>query len=153
MTPDELLSKMAADLEDAVVRLEQERMNHLATRDMLNVATERAEAAEARCRGLEAECASISAEFDLPPAVRPAEGEIRRMREGWRESRAKLATARQEALEEAAKVAEVWLHIEPKSGWGSGDALDAKAEYSNGTVHRIASAIRALTQETDKETP
>lgn len=32
-------------------------------------------------RALRAECASISAEFDLPPTMRPVEGEIRRMRQ------------------------------------------------------------------------
>jgi hypothetical protein len=34
---------------------------------------------------LRAECASISAEFDLPPTMRPVEGEIRRMRQTMRE--------------------------------------------------------------------
>lgn len=52
---------------------------------------------------LKAECASISAEFDLPPAIRPAEGEIRRMRKGWKDAlaeverlKAELAQARDE---------------------------------------------------------
>lgn len=41
-------------------------------------------AAEARVAELEAECASMSAEFGLPPTIRPAEGEIRRMVEAVR---------------------------------------------------------------------
>lgn len=47
----------------------------------LREAWKRAESAEARVVELEAECASISVEFGLPPTIRPAEGEIRRMRE------------------------------------------------------------------------
>jgi hypothetical protein len=38
------------------------------------------------------ECASISAEFGLPPTIRPAEGEISRMRREWMELRAAART-------------------------------------------------------------
>lgn len=43
---------------------------------------------------LRAECASMSAEFDLPPTIRPAEGEIRRMREEWKQARAEVERLR-----------------------------------------------------------
>jgi hypothetical protein len=39
----------------------------------------RAEKAEAEVATLRRECSSISEEFGLPPTIRPAEGEIRRM--------------------------------------------------------------------------
>lgn len=42
---------------------------------------------------LKAECASISAEFDLPPTMRPVEGEIRRMGQGWKDSTARAERA------------------------------------------------------------
>lgn len=43
-----------------------------------------------------AELASISEEFGLPPTIRPVEGEIRRMLDGWREARADLLRLRGE---------------------------------------------------------
>lgn len=47
--------------------------------------------AQERIKALEQECASISAEFGLPPTIRPAEGEITRMRNGWSESQERIA--------------------------------------------------------------
>lgn len=61
-----------------------------------------------------------------------------------------LAKARGAALEEAAQTAEAFLHSEPKSG--SASELDGAAVYSNGTVRRIARAIRALAHP-ETETP
>ncbi len=52
----------------------------------------RAEKAEARVKALEAECAQMSEELGLPPTIRPAEGELRRMQR---------ALTRVVALEEA----------------------------------------------------
>lgn len=37
-----------------------------------------------------AECASISAEFGLPPTMRPREGEIARMRDEWKKCRERV---------------------------------------------------------------
>jgi hypothetical protein len=64
------------------------------------------DAVRAERDSLKAECASISAEFGLPPTIRPAEGEIARMRNGWKEARARLTTLEAETIERCAKVAE-----------------------------------------------
>lgn len=50
---------------------------------------EELERVKAELTTFKAECASISAEFDLPPGIRPAEGEIRRMRDGWKAEHAR----------------------------------------------------------------
>ena len=51
---------------------------------------------------LKAECAKISEEFGLPPTVRPADGEIKRMINGWEEALEERDEARRDlvALEE-----------------------------------------------------
>ena len=56
-------------------------------------------------------------------------------------ARAVEREARREALEEAAKVCEAFLHSVPDEG---GDDLDRIGRYSNGSVRRCAYAIRAL---------
>ena len=43
---------------------------------------------------LKAEMASVSAELDLPPTIRPAEGEIRRMLDGWKAALAEVERLR-----------------------------------------------------------
>jgi predicted RNase H-like nuclease (RuvC/YqgF family) len=67
-----------------------------------------------------AECASISAEFGLPPTIRPAEGEITRMRKELKESRAALEgmRAKLERYEEMLDVLRCWflLPAEPAEG-------------------------------------
>lgn len=50
--------------------------------------------AQAEVAMLKDECASISAEFGLPPTIRPSEGEIRRMLDGWKEARAEVERLR-----------------------------------------------------------
>jgi hypothetical protein len=54
---------------------------------------------------LKAECASISAEFGLPPTIRPAEGEIARMLKRAKEAESRAQSARVDALSEAAGIA------------------------------------------------
>lgn len=61
---------------------------------------ERMREAERERDVLRAECAQMSEELGLPPTMRPAEGELRRMREGWaaaRETIARLERERDEA--------------------------------------------------------
>ena len=48
---------------------------------------------------LKAECAKISEEFGLPPTVRPADGEIKRMINGWKEAIEERDEARRELAE------------------------------------------------------
>jgi hypothetical protein len=55
--------------------------------------------------------------------------------------RTMLDQVRADALEEAATTAEVFMHNVPAEG---GDDLDHVGRYSNGTVRRIAAAVRAL---------
>ena len=57
---------------------------------------------------------------------------------------------RREAFEEAAHIAEGYLHIVPAEG---GDEMDRIGRYSNGTVCRIADAIRAKGRSTSKGKP
>jgi hypothetical protein len=60
---------------------------------------------------LKAECAKISEEFGLPPTVRPADGEIKRMINGWKEAIEERDEARRErdgALKERDAVWNSW---------------------------------------------
>ena len=47
---------------------------------------------------LKAECAKISEEFGLPPTVRPADGEIKRMINGWKEALEERDEARRDLV-------------------------------------------------------
>ena len=48
---------------------------------------------------LKAECAKISEEFGLPPTVRPADGEIKRTINGWKEALRERDEAREALME------------------------------------------------------
>lgn len=48
---------------------------------------------------LKAECAKTSEEFGLPPTVRPADGEIKRMINGWREALEERDEARRDLVD------------------------------------------------------
>lgn len=94
-----------AELRDRLREVEAERDEaRAANRGCLAASAKdawRAEAAERRVAELEAECASISEEFGLPPTMRPAEGEIRRVRKLAEEFGDELAALR--AVAEAAR--------------------------------------------------
>lgn len=59
-------------------------------REALAITLRERDEARAEVAMLKDECASISAEFGLPPTIRPSEGEIRRMLDGWKEARAEV---------------------------------------------------------------
>lgn len=63
-------------------------------REALRVALAERDEARAEVAILKDECASISAEFGLPPTIRPLEGEIRRVLDGWKEARAEVERLR-----------------------------------------------------------
>jgi hypothetical protein len=55
-------------------------------------------AERATLEALRAECAQVSEEFDLPPTIRPAPGEIRRMRAALADAEAEVERLRRKEI-------------------------------------------------------
>ncbi len=103
---------------------------------------------------LKAECASISAEFGLPPTIRPAEGEITRMRNGWREERAKREEAeaalqyQRDAIDAYAASenrARAWAKAWKSLAKQTGETRDGVRRFKLGTIEMLMEAGKTCT--------
>jgi multidrug resistance efflux pump len=79
---------------------------------------------------LKAECAKISEEFGLPPTVRPADGEIKRMINGWKEALEERDEARRELASMRKELA------------ASNRGAEKNAKVNQGLCARLAEAER-----------
>lgn len=126
----------------AMIHIAKVRADNAERRE--RVLSERLEEARAEAKMYKNECASISKEFGLPSSIRPAEGEIKRMLDGWKQSRQEVEELRKRLGDisevSGAQLAESFT----KGTLAAGDAMREQVEkaFSRGVAAMREAAMQ-----------